>query len=187
MTTSRQAPLAGILFVVSLVAASVWPAMSILAAVLFVWFLVVLRRRLVVSQKTPGAGPLFAFGAGIVALALSVGAVVGAYGVDASAELVFVMVVAGQIVVGLFMFAASFTGIRRRAIPGWLGWMGEVAGVITIVAAVSVVFAPLVFIGWVLVISVWMTWKPGGIEAPTSGPPRPWTWSAEQEQQVPPG
>ena len=49
------------------------------------------------------------------------------------------------------IFAATIAGMRARAIPGWAGWLGILAGLL---ALFSIIFFPQAAIGiWILVVS----------------------------------
>jgi hypothetical protein len=68
------------------------------------------------------------------------------------------------------IFAATIAGMRARAIPGWAGWLGILAGLL---ALFSIIFFPQAAIGiWILVVSggMFIRGMSGG-ETPAQAPP----------------
>lgn len=50
------------------------------------------------------------------------------------------------------IIAASLAGLRARAVPGWLGWLGVLAGILSL--ALIVFFPWFVLAIWILVVSI---------------------------------
>jgi hypothetical protein len=58
----------------------------------------------------------------------------------------------GGVGLGAMIIAASLAGLRARAVPGWAGWLGVVAGIISL--ALIVFFPWFVAAIWILVVSI---------------------------------
>lgn len=65
------------------------------------------------------------------------------------------------------IIAASLAGMRARAVPGWAGWLGIVAGILSL--ALIVFFPWFVLAIWVLVVSIGMFVRAGRTSAALSG------------------
>jgi hypothetical protein len=57
------------------------------------------------------------------------------------------------------VIAASLAALRARAVPGWAGWLGIVAGVLSL--ALLLFFPWFVFAVWILVVSIGMFLRAG--------------------------
>jgi hypothetical protein len=68
------------------------------------------------------------------------------------------------------IIAASLAGIQARAVPAWAGWLGIVAGILSL--ALIVFFPWFVFAIWVLVVSIGMFVRAGRTGAAVTLPPR---------------
>jgi hypothetical protein len=88
----------------------------------------------------------------------------------------YLLLVGGVMVASVMVLSASTAALRTGVLPAWLGWVGLVVAVVMIFA---VIFIPiLVFVGWVLVVSLVMlvaAWRVRGGTAPP--PPAPTTTS----------
>jgi hypothetical protein len=72
--------------------------------------------------------------------------------IHAANDVGYVMHATGGIGAGAMMIAASVVALRARVVPGWLGWVGVVAGIL---ALGSIAFFPQLLIAlWVLVAGV---------------------------------
>jgi hypothetical protein len=162
------------------------------SALAFLSFLGTLRDMLVRAEGGPGTLSALVFGPGLVFTALYV-AGVSLFAAPASlagdsdftldpnvAELVsnagYLLLVGGVMVASVMVLSASTAALRTGVLPAWLGWVGLVVAVVMIFA---VIFIPiLVFVGWVLVVSLVMlvaAWRVRGGTAPP--PPAPTTTS----------
>ena len=148
----------------------------VLASTLFfVWFLTALRERL--AQAEGRAGPLTAtaFGAGLAAAVLWLIGVVLFTAVAATAEFDDEFVAdpnlwramesagymtwfGGTTIASLLVFATSILILRTGFVPRWLGWLGILVGATMLVAFFFIPF--LVFLGWLLLISLMLIWHP---------------------------
>jgi hypothetical protein len=158
------------------------------SALAFLSFLGTLRDMLVRAEGGPGTLSSLVFGPGLVFTALYV-AGVSLFAAPASlagdsdfkldpnaAELVsnagYFLLVGGVMVASIMVLSASTAALRTGVLPAWLGWVGLVVAVVMLFA---VIFFPiLVFVGWVLVVSLVMlvaAWRVRGGAAPP--PPAP--------------
>jgi hypothetical protein len=64
------------------------------------------------------------------------------------------------------IIAASVAGMRARAVPGWVGWLGVLAGILSL--ALIVFFPWFVLAIWVLVVSIGLFVRGGRASAPVS-------------------
>jgi hypothetical protein len=64
------------------------------------------------------------------------------------------------------IIAASVAGMRARAVPTWAGWLGVVAGILSL--ALIVFFPWFVLAIWVLVVSIGMFVRAGSTRAATA-------------------
>jgi len=60
--------------------------------------------------------------------------------------------------------------------PSRLVGLARVRRRLALLLSVVVLLGPPLFMGWMIVISVWLIWKPAGTPAPTTAP-EPWIWS----------
>lgn len=140
-----------------------------LGTLFFLWFLSVLRSRLVASEPGPKTLSALAFGAGSAAAALLVGAVAvlagTAWTVEISNDFVVdpnlarfgattgYLLLMGAVLVELaLVIATSVLALRTDGLPSWLGWVGFVAVVLAVVEAL--LLPVFVIPAWVLVVSV---------------------------------
>ena len=153
------------------------------ASLSFIWFLSVLRDRMVEAAGT-GAKTAVAFGAGLVAVTLwTAASAVWAslsFTVDDSDEFVldpnmdrlfgllgYALWFGGTTIALLVVLCVGLVGLRGRLIPRWLAW---VSFVVAATMLVSFFFIPiLIWFVWVLVVSlVWLFWKPAPEAAPAA-------------------
>jgi hypothetical protein len=64
------------------------------------------------------------------------------------------------------IIAASVAGMRARAVPAWAGWLGVVAGILSL--ALIIFFPWFVLAIWVLVVSIGMFVRAGRAPAAIS-------------------
>ncbi len=146
------------------------------ASLFFVWFVAVLRGRLAQAEGKTGARTALAFGAGLVAAAIwtvadAFFATVG-FTIEDADEFVldpntfrvidnvgYAIWTSGTTVAALLVFATALSSLKGQIVPKWLAWLSIVVAVTMLFAIVFIPF--LIFLGWVLVVSLWMLWKPG--------------------------
>lgn len=165
----------------------VWTFFLVLgAALFFVWFLTVLRGRLAQAEGRPGPLTALAFGAGLVALGLWIVADVffaavafaldftenDLYTVDPNTfrlldNMGYTLWFSGTTIASLVVIAASILSVRTGLLPKWLGWLGFVAAATMLVAFFFIPF--LIWLGWVLVVSIVLIWKPAESAVPSAG------------------
>jgi hypothetical protein len=79
----------------------------------------------------------------------------------------YLLLVAGVMIAAIMVLSASTAALRTGVLPAWLGWVGLVVAVAMLFA---VFFVPiLVFVAWVLVVSLVMlvaAWRVRGGTAP---------------------
>jgi hypothetical protein len=79
----------------------------------------------------------------------------------------YLLLVAGVMIAAIMVLSASTAALRTGVLPAWLGWVGLVVAVGMLFA---VFFVPiLVFVAWVLVVSLVMlvaAWRVRGGTAP---------------------
>jgi hypothetical protein len=164
----------------------------IASALAFLSFLGTLRDMLVRAEGGPGTLSSLVFGPGLVFIALYV---VGTSMFAAPAALAdeskfkldpntaemfsdagYLLLVAGVMVASILVLSASTAALRTGVLPAWLGWAGLIVAVAMLFA---VFFLPiLVFVGWVLVVSLIMlvaAWRVRGGAAPPPPAPAPTT------------
>jgi hypothetical protein len=150
------------------------------SSIFFVWFLAVLRGRLASAEGRSGTKTALAFGAGLVATALwTVSATfftVISFAMDDSDRFVldpntarlvdnmgYPLWVSGTAIASLVVFATALASLRSQIVHKWLAWLSILVAATMLF---SVVFIPfLIWMGWMLVVSLWMIWKPEGSSA----------------------
>jgi hypothetical protein len=160
----------------------------IASALAFLSFLGTLRDMLVRAEGGPGTLSSLVFGPGLVFIALYI---VGTSMFAAPAALAdetkfkldpntaemfsdagYLLLVAGVMVASILVLSASTAALRTGVLPAWFGWAGLIVAVAMLFA---VFFVPiLVFVGWVLVVSLIMlvaAWRVRGGATPP--PPAP--------------
>lgn len=142
----------------------------VLAALLFfVWFLSVLRGRLARAEGGAGGLTTAAFGAGLVTTALWMVSIAlfsgpAATRADTSKfhldpntyriinDVGYGIFFSGTTIALVIVVATSLLGLRAGVVPRWLAWLGLIVAATMLV---SFFFLPfLVFLGWLLVVSV---------------------------------
>lgn len=155
----------------------------IASALAFLSFLGTLRDMLVRAEGGPGTLSSLVFGPGLVFTGLYVAGVSmftapaaladeSNYKLDPNTAEMFsdagyLLLVAGVMVAAIMVLSASTAALRTGVLPAWLGWVGLVVAVGMLFA---VFFVPiLVFVAWVLVVSLVMlvaAWRVRGGTAP---------------------
>jgi hypothetical protein len=146
----------------------------VLAVFFLIWFIAALRR---VVSAVDGDGILTAvvgIGGGVYA-ALAFAAVALNDGIrtmsddtfqhrvypeliHAADDATWVIHATGAIGLGAMIIAASFAFMWGGVWPTWAGWVGVVAGILSLA---SIVFFPqFIFLAWILVVSFWMLRRP---------------------------
>jgi hypothetical protein len=155
----------------------------ILAAGLFyLWFLAVLRSRLRLREGEHGTGSALVLASGSVSAALFF---VSAYLFSAAAwatsqddftldpdtyrlisDMGYGVWVGGQSVAIVTVLAASYVALRTAAFPSWVGWIGFLVAFLLLFAFAFIPF--FVFLGWIVLLSVLMAWRPEPVAVPRS-------------------
>lgn len=159
----------------------------LVALLFFVWFLSVLRGRL--AQAEGGAGGLTtaAFGAGLVTTAMWLVSI-ALFSAPAAAredtskfhldpntyrlvnDMGYDIFFGGTTIALITVVATSLLGLRTGVVPRWLAWLGFVVAATMLV---SFFFLPfLVFLGWLLVVSVVFLVRDGMVKERSTPPPR---------------
>ena len=144
------------------------------AGLFFLWFLGVLRGRLVRAEGPGGTLTPIAFGAGLVASALWIAAdaffVAVAFSVDDTKKfhldpnifrltenIGYTLWFSGTTVALVLVLVTSIVSLRSALLPKWLAWLAIVAAASMLV---SFFFFPfLIFLGWVLLVSIVLIWR----------------------------
>jgi hypothetical protein len=160
----------------------------IASALAFLSWLGTLRDMLVRAEGGPGTLSSLVFGPGLVFTALYVAGVSmfaapaaladeSKYKLDPNTAEMFndagyLLLVGGVMVAAIMVLSASTAALRTGILPAWLGWVGLIVAVAMLFA---VIFVPiLVFVAWVLVVSLVMlvaAWRVRGGAVPPP-PPR---------------
>jgi hypothetical protein len=153
------------------------------AGLLFLWFLSVLRGRLAQAEGTASTRTALAFGAGLVAVTLWTIAMAVwmsiSFAVDDSDEFVvdpnterlfsnfgYALWFGGTTIALLVVLCVALVGLRGELIPKWLAWVSVLVAVTMLASFAFIPF--LIWLGWVLVVSLlWLFWKPAA-EAPAA-------------------
>jgi hypothetical protein len=155
----------------------------IASALAFLSFLGTLRDMLVRAEGGPGTLSSLVFGPGLVFAGLYVAGISmftapatladeSEYKLDPNTAEMFndagyLLLVGGVMVAAIMVLSASTAALRTGVLPAWLGWIGLLVAVAMLFA---VTFLPiLVFVGWVLVVSLVMlvaAWRVRGGTAP---------------------
>jgi hypothetical protein len=160
--------------------------LALAACLFFLWFLTVLRARLAGAEGKAGPYTALGFGAGLVATALWIVASVFFMAVSYTAqetpefkvdpnterlisEMGYLLFVVGTPVAGVLVLATSLLGLKARLVPRWLSWLGFPIAALMILAFLAVI-PFLIFLAWVLVVSIVLLWKPAKQAASAATP-----------------
>jgi hypothetical protein len=144
------------------------------ASLLFVVFISVLRSRLEYGEGGAGVWTMAAFGAGLIATALwTVAATLyvlpflgrkgnGGYRLDLdtfriTSDAGFIAWVSAGTMMSVLVLATSVLGIRAGVVPRWLSWLGF-AVALSLLAAFLVI-PVIVFLAWLLTVSIAFAWR----------------------------
>jgi hypothetical protein len=169
----------------SIVAWFAWIA----SALAFLSFLGTMRDMLVRAEGGPGTLSSLIFGPGLVFTALYVAGVSllaapAALADDSDFKLDpntaqmlsdagYFLLVGGVMVASILVLSASTAALRTGILPAWLGWVGLVVGFAMLFA---IFFVPiLVFVAWVLVVSLVMLVAAWRVRGGATPPPAPTT------------
>jgi hypothetical protein len=150
-----------------------------IGALLFLWFLSALRTRLRAAEPEPRVLSTLAFGAGIAAAALLVGA--GAL-LDATTTAIendsdfvvdpnlarfavstgFLFLLGWMIVNCVLVLATSTLALRTNVLPTWFAWVGYAA--VPLAIAESFLLPVFVIPAWILIASVILTTQSEAVE-----------------------
>jgi hypothetical protein len=153
------------------------------ASLFFLWFLASLRARLVQAEGGGAGLAAAAFGAGLVWAVLTFAAVVSfaapsfarsdtdKFQLDPNTfrllnDLGYVLWFGGTTIAAVTVVATAIVSSRTGLLPKWLTWVSFVVAATLLVAFLF--FPILIFLGWVLVVSIVLMWK--GAAAPVSTP-----------------
>jgi hypothetical protein len=158
----------------------------IAAALFFVWFLAHLRGRLRTVEGEPQSLSALAFGSGLVSAALLIGAACIGIGpsftmMDANeftldpnlarftGDTSYLFLVGSTIIAAGLIAATSVLAIRTSVLPTWLGWIGLL---VAVAALFAVFWIPImVYLGWVLVVSIALIARPEPVGEPAVSAP----------------
>ena len=155
------------------------------AGLFFLWFLALLRSRLAHAEGEPGPYTALAFGAGLVASALWIVADVFFIAISYTAqetkefkvdpnterlisEMGYLFFVLGTPVAALLVISTSLLAVKERIMPKWLAWLGLVLAVPMVLIFLAVI-PFLLFLGWVLAVSIVLLLRPESTEQVVTG------------------
>jgi hypothetical protein len=153
------------------------------ASLFFLWFLASLRARLVQAEGGGAGLAAAAFGAGLVWAVLTFAAVVSfaapsfarsdtdKFQLDPNTfrllnDLGYVLWFGGTTIAAVTVVATAIVSARTGLLPKWLTWVSFAVAATLLVAFLF--FPILIFLGWVLVVSIVLMWK--GAAEPVSAP-----------------
>jgi hypothetical protein len=156
------------------------------AALFFVWFLTVLRGRLAQAQGSAGALTSAAFGAGLVSTAMWTISMAlftspsltredtSKFVLDPNLfritqDIGYAIWFSATTIAAVTVIATSIVSLKAGGLlPKWLAWLAFVVALTMLVAFFFVPF--LIFLGWVLVVSIVLIWR-SYQAAPAAAPP----------------
>ena len=150
------------------------------ASLFFVWFVAVLRGRLAQAEGRAGGWTMAAFGAGLVAAALWIVAdmffFVTTLAVDDSSKFHldantfrlisdagYMVWFSATTIAATTVGATALLSLKEQIVPKWIAWLSLVVAATMLVAFFFIPF--LIFLGWVLVVSIVLIWKGGEPQA----------------------
>jgi hypothetical protein len=154
--------------------------MLLAASLLFVWFVAVLRGRLASAEGGAGGLTAAAFGGGLVAAALWCVAIsmftVVPFTIEDTSKFTldpntfrvltdggYMVWISATAMAALTVFSTAVLGLKGEVVPRWFAWLSFVVAASMLV---TIFFVPFfVFLGWVLVVSLLLIWKPRGFRA----------------------
>ncbi len=153
----------------------------LIAALALVWFASVLRVR--VHMRGDSMLPSLGQGGAVAAAALWLGAISAwnaiASSIEDSDEFVLdpntsrvldslgeILFISAGVMVSLLVFATSVGAFKTGALPKWLAWLGIPVAILMLFTFFFIPF--LIFLGWVLVVSFMLIWKPAESAAPAA-------------------
>ncbi len=149
--------------------------MIVVGALFFLWFLTSLRERLRAVESGSHGLSTLAFGSGLLSIALLLGAACIGIGPAAVADETdkfqldpdlarltsttsYLLLVSSTMIAAGLVVATSVLAIRNGVLPAWLGWIGLVVAVLTLLAVAW--FPILVYLAWILVVSIALVLRP---------------------------
>ncbi len=153
------------------------------ASLFFLWFLASLRARLVQAEGGSAGLAAAAFGAGLVWTVLTFATVVSfaapsfarsdtdKFQLDPNTfrllnDFGYVLWFGGTTIAAVTVVATAIVSSRTGLLPKWLTWLSFAVAATLLVAFLF--FPILIFLGWVLVVSIVLMWK--GAAEPVSAP-----------------
>lgn len=141
----------------------------------FVWFLSALRTRLARAEGKAGGLTAAAFGAGLVMTGLWFTAAAmftsasmaradtSKFQLDPNTfrminDMGFVLWVGGTTIAIVTVVATALLSLRAGPLPRWLAWLSFLVAATMLVAFLF--FPILIWLGWVLLVSIVLVWKP---------------------------
>lgn len=153
---------------------------ALAAALFFVWFLSALCTRLARAEGKAGGLTAAAFGAGLIsatlwlaakALLISSSAASGTseFQLDPNTfrilnDVGFIFWISGTTIAAVTVIATALVSLRSGPLPKWLAWLSLLVAATMLLAVLSFFF--LSWLGWVLVVSIVLTWRH---ETPSEG------------------
>jgi len=153
------------------------------ASLFFLWFLASLRARLVQAEGGSAGLAAAAFGAGLVWAVLTFAAVVSfaapsfarsdtdKFQLDPNTfrllnDFGYVLWFGGTTIAAVTVVATAIVSSRTGLLPKWLTWLSFAVAATLLVAFLF--FPILIFLGWVLVVSIVLMWKAEPVSAPVT-------------------
>ena len=154
----------------------------------FLWFVAALRQTVLRLEGDDGFLATLTTIGGVVYASLSLAALAVKAGIKTMSDVTYqhqvypelihaaddagwVLHASGGAGAAAMIIAASLAGLRARAVPAWAGWLGVVAGILSL--GLIVFFPWFVFAIWVLVVSIGMFVRAGrngaAVTLPTRG------------------
>jgi hypothetical protein len=153
------------------------------AIMVLIWFLALLRSRLILAEGRAGLLTALPFGAGLVAAAAWVVAN-GLFTAPAAAisdtskfqldpntyrllnNLGYGVWFSGTTVMALLVFAVAVLSLRTGFLPKWLAWLSLLVGITLLVSFLFIPF--VIFLGWLVVVSITLIARPWAPAAPAT-------------------
>jgi hypothetical protein len=146
---------------------------ALAAALFFVWFLSVLCMRLVRADDTARALTAAAFGAGLISATLWLAAkalLISSSAASSTSEfqldpntfrilndIGFILWISGTTIAAVTVIATALVSLRSGPLPKWLAWLSLLVAATMLLAVLAFFF--LSWLGWVLVVSIVLTWR----------------------------
>src|SRR4249919_685714 len=149
-------------------------------ALFFVWFLSALRSRLARAEGKAGGLTAAAFGAGLISATLwlaakallissSAASTTSEFQLDPNTfrilnDVGFIFWISGTTIAAVTVIATALVSLRSGPLPKWLAWLSLPVAATMLLAVLAFFF--LSWLGWVLIVSIVLTWRH---ETPSEG------------------